>query len=77
MLGAYDFLAKPCEIDDLVDKIKGAWKKRMMARNRICRKKYKKWLNHLQQHLNCFPKKIRKIEILYEPIGDRQPYCII
>jgi len=26
-LGAYDFLSKPCEIDELVEKIEGAWKK--------------------------------------------------
>jgi DNA-binding NtrC family response regulator len=27
-LGAYDYLTKPCEIDDLVEKIEGAWEKR-------------------------------------------------
>ena len=27
-IGAYDFLAKPCEIDDLVEKIEGAWEKK-------------------------------------------------
>jgi len=26
--GAYDYLTKPCEIDDLVEKIEGAWKKK-------------------------------------------------
>ena len=26
-LGAYDYLTKPCEIDELVEKIEGAWKK--------------------------------------------------
>ena len=27
-LGAYDYLTKPCEIDELVQKIQGAWKKK-------------------------------------------------
>ncbi len=27
-LGAYDFLSKPCEIDELVEKIEGAWRKK-------------------------------------------------
>ena len=27
-LGAYDYLTKPCEIDDLVNKIEGAWQKK-------------------------------------------------
>lgn len=26
-LGAYDYLTKPCEIDELVEKIEGAWRK--------------------------------------------------
>ncbi len=27
-LGAYDYLTKPCEINDLVEKIEGAWRNR-------------------------------------------------
>ena len=27
-LGAYDFLTKPCDIDQLVEKIEGAWRKK-------------------------------------------------
>ncbi|UCF93981.1 MAG: response regulator, partial [Desulfobacterales bacterium] len=27
-LGAYDYLTKPCEIDELVAKIEGAWEKK-------------------------------------------------
>lgn len=27
-LGAYDYLAKPCEIDELVEKIEGAWQQK-------------------------------------------------
>lgn len=33
-LGAYDYLAKPCDIDDLVGKIEGAWEKKD-ARQRL------------------------------------------
>lgn len=27
-LGAYDYLTKPCEIDELIEKIEGAWEKK-------------------------------------------------
>ena len=27
-IGAYDYLAKPCEIDELVEKIEGAWQQK-------------------------------------------------
>ena len=27
-MGAYDYLTKPCEIDELVEKIEGAWEKK-------------------------------------------------
>jgi DNA-binding NtrC family response regulator len=27
-LGAYDYLTKPCEVDELVEKIEGAWEKK-------------------------------------------------
>ena len=27
-LGAYDYLTKPCEIDELIEKIEGAWGKK-------------------------------------------------
>ncbi len=31
-LGAYDYLTKPCEVEELVAKIEGAWRKRNGAR---------------------------------------------
>ena len=41
-LGAYDFLAKPCEIDELVEKIEGAWRKKDDAWKRDMEEKLKK-----------------------------------
>ncbi len=41
-LGAYDYLAKPCEIDDLVEKIEGAWKKKDTAEQKDMQEKIQK-----------------------------------
>jgi DNA-binding NtrC family response regulator len=41
-LGAYDFLAKPCEIDELVEKIEGAWQKKDEAWKKDMEEKLKK-----------------------------------
>lgn len=41
-LGAYDFLTKPCDIDQLVEKIEGAWKKRDEVWKRELDEKIKK-----------------------------------
>jgi two-component system, response regulator RegA len=41
-LGAYDFLAKPCEIDELVEKIEGAWRKKDEAWKKDMEEKLKK-----------------------------------
>jgi len=38
-LGAYDYLTKPCEIDDLVEKIEGAWKKKDAQEQKDLQKK--------------------------------------
>jgi DNA-binding NtrC family response regulator len=38
-LGAYDYLTKPCDIDELVQKIQGARKKKDAAEERDIRKK--------------------------------------
>ena len=41
-LGAYDYLTKPCEIEDLVEKIEGAWSKKDRAEQRDMQEKIKK-----------------------------------
>lgn len=41
-LGAYDYLTKPCEIDDLVEKIERAWSKKDRAEQRDMQEKIKK-----------------------------------
>lgn len=41
-LGAYDFLSKPCEIDELVEKIEGAWQKKDEAWKKDMEEKLKK-----------------------------------
>ena len=41
-LGAYDFLSKPCEIDELVEKIEGAWRKKDEAWKKDMEEKLKK-----------------------------------
>lgn len=33
-LGAYDYLAQPCSLDELLVKIEGAWKKKDMTESR-------------------------------------------
>jgi len=41
-LGAYDYLTKPCEIDELVEKIEGAWKQKDREEQRDMQKKIQK-----------------------------------
>ncbi|MFH1538848.1 MAG: response regulator [bacterium] len=41
-LGAYDFLTKPCGIDELVAKIEGAWKRKDGAERKNMQEKIKK-----------------------------------
>jgi DNA-binding NtrC family response regulator len=47
-LGCYDYLAKPCEIDDLVAKIEGAWEKKDDAARKDAMEKLEKWRSFLQ-----------------------------
>ena len=45
-LGAYDYLTKPCEIDELVVKIEGAWGKKDDAEIKDMQNTFKKGIQH-------------------------------
>lgn len=56
-LGAYDFLAKPCEIDELVAKIEGAWEKKDVAEKKDMEEKIKKVVESPASVFDLFPSK--------------------
>ena len=59
-LGAYDYLTKPCEIDDLVTKIEGAWGKRDDAVKKDIQDKIQKVVESPSSVFNVFPKGPKK-----------------
>ena len=59
-LGAYDYLTKPCEIDELVEKIEGAWGKKDDAEKKDIQEKIQKVVESPSSVFNVFPKKKRK-----------------
>ncbi len=56
-LGAYDYLAKPCEIDELVAKIEGAWEKKDGAFRKDLDAKLQKVVESPAAVYDLFPKK--------------------
>ena len=56
-LGAYDYLTKPCEIDELVDKIKGAWEKKDDEVKKDIAEKIQKVVESPHDVFDLFPKK--------------------
>ncbi len=56
-LGAYDYLTKPCEIDELVAKIEGAWEKKDDAAKKDMMEKLQKVVESPSSVFDLFPKK--------------------
>ncbi len=56
-LGAYDYLTKPCEIDELVEKIEGAWAKKDSAAQKEMMDKLNKVVESPKAVFDVFPKK--------------------
>lgn len=59
-LGAYDYLTKPCEIDDLVSKIRGAWSRKDDEEKKDMQDKVRKIVESPSSVFSLFPKKKRK-----------------
>lgn len=59
-LGAYDYLTKPCEIDELVDKIEGAWEKRDGEVKKDIQEKIQKVVESPSSVFHVFPKGPKK-----------------
>ena len=56
-IGAYDYLTKPCEIDELVAKIEGAWEKKDDEVKRDINEKIQKVVESPQDVFELFPGK--------------------
>ena len=56
-LGAYDYLTKPCEIDDLLGKIEGAWHKKDGVKKKEMKEKTQKVVESPSSIFDLFRKK--------------------
>jgi DNA-binding NtrC family response regulator len=56
-LCAYDYLTKPCEIDELVNKIEGAWEKKDDAEKKDMQEKIQKVVESPSSVFDLFPRK--------------------
>jgi DNA-binding NtrC family response regulator len=56
-IGAYDYLTKPCEIDELVGKIEGAWEKKDDEVKKDIEEKIQKVVESPHDVFDLFPKK--------------------
>ena len=56
-LGAYDYLTKPCEIDELVEKIEGAWGQKDAAEKKDTQEKIQKVVESPKAAFSLFKRK--------------------
>jgi len=56
-LGAYDYLTKPCEIDELVDKIEKAWEKKDDEYKKDMQERIQKVVESPSSVFDVFPRK--------------------
>lgn len=56
-LGAYDYLTKPCSIDELVEKIEGAWGKKDVEEKKDIQEKIQKVVESPKSVFDVFRKK--------------------
>lgn len=54
-LGAYDYLTKPCEIEELVAKIEGAWDKKDTAKKQDIQERIQKVVESPRDVFDVFP----------------------
>ena len=59
-LGAYDYLTKPCEVDELVAKIEGAWEKKDDSEKKDIQQKIQKVVESPSSVFSLFPKTKKK-----------------
>jgi len=59
-MGAYDYLTKPCGIDELVTKIEGAWKKKDDTQKKDVAEKIQKVVESPSSVFNVFPKRSKR-----------------
>jgi len=55
-MGAYDYLTKPCEIDELVAKIEGAWGRKDSGEKKDMEEKLQKLVESPSAAFDLFPK---------------------
>jgi DNA-binding NtrC family response regulator len=56
-IGAYDYLAKPCEIDELVEKIEGAWQQKDTDEKKDMQEKIQRVIESPSDAFKLFKKK--------------------
>ena len=56
-IGAYDYLAKPCEIDELVEKIEGAWQQKDDDEKKYMQEKIQRVIESPSDAFKLFKKK--------------------